>query len=159
MAHFIPCNNTTNAYKVAQLFFKEVVCLHGLPKTIVSDRDTKFMSYFWKTLWMTANTKLHFSTAHHPQIDGQTKVVNRSLGQLLRCLVHDHITTWDQVLPIAEFAYNNSVNRSTSITPFEAGTGVHSCLPIDLVPLPLEAHPIAEADNFIKHMQQIHDEV
>eukprot|EP00268_Persea_americana_P019401 TRINITY_DN19948_c0_g1_i3.p1 TRINITY_DN19948_c0_g1~~TRINITY_DN19948_c0_g1_i3.p1 ORF type:complete len:114 (-),score=16.65 TRINITY_DN19948_c0_g1_i3:82-423(-) len=81
-AHFI-LSNISDAYKVAQLFFKEVVCLHGLPKTIVPDCDTKFMSSFWKTLWMTAKTKLHFSTAYHPQTDGQTEVVNRSLGHLL----------------------------------------------------------------------------
>ena len=76
---------------------------------------------------------------------------------LLRCLVHNHITTWDQVLPMAEFSYNNSVNRSTCISPFEAVTGVRPRLPIDLVPLPLEARPCAKADNFIKHMQQIHE--
>ena len=104
-------------------------------------------------------TKLHFSTAYHQQTDGQTEVVNRSLGQLLRCLVRDHITTWDQILPMAEFAYNNSVNHSTGISPFEVVTGVRPRLPIHLVPLPLDSHPCAEADNFIKHMQQIHDEV
>ena len=82
MAHFIPFNNTYDVYKVAQLFFKEVVHLHALPKTAVSDPDTKFISYFWKTLWMTAKIKLHISTAYHSQTDNQTKVVNRSLGQL-----------------------------------------------------------------------------
>ena len=122
MAHFIPCTSTSDAYKVAKLFFKEVVRLHGLPKTIVSDRDTKFVSYFWKTLWMLSNTKLKFSTAYHPQTDGQIEMVNRSLGQLLCCLVRDHITTWDQALPMDEFAYNNTVNRSTGISPFEAVT-------------------------------------
>ena len=115
--------NTAYAYKVAQLFFKEVVRLHELPKTIVSDRDTKFVSYFWKTLWGMSKTKLKFSTAYHPQTDGQTEVINYSLENLLCCLVRDHLTTWDQVLPMAEFAYNNSVNRSTGIPPFEAVTG------------------------------------
>ncbi|XXG61997.1 hypothetical protein AAC387_Pa05g0460 [Persea americana] len=124
MAHFIPYTSTSDAYKVDKLFLKEVVRLHGLPKTIVSDRDTKFMSYFWKTLWMLSNTKLKFSTAYHLQTDGQTEVVNISLGQLLRCLVRDHITTWDQALPMAEFAYNNSINRSTGTSPFEAVIGV-----------------------------------
>eukprot|EP00268_Persea_americana_P043980 TRINITY_DN4436_c0_g4_i1.p1 TRINITY_DN4436_c0_g4~~TRINITY_DN4436_c0_g4_i1.p1 ORF type:complete len:110 (-),score=12.84 TRINITY_DN4436_c0_g4_i1:424-753(-) len=108
-----------------------------------------FISYFWKALWVTVKTKLHFSTAYHPL----TVVVDRSLGQLLRCLVHDHITARDHVLPMAEFAYNNSVNCSTSIPPFEAVTGVRLRLPIDLVPLPLEARPSVEANNFINHIQ------
>ena len=98
----------------------EVVRLHGRPKTIVSNRDTKFMSNSWSTLWTMSNTKLKFSTAYHTQTDGQTEVVNRSLGQLLLCLVVDHITTWDQVLPMAKFAYNNQVNLSIGTSPCEA---------------------------------------
>lgn len=74
IAHFIPFTNT-DAYKIAQLLFKEIVSFHGLPKTIVSDRDTKLISCFWKTLWMMAKTKLNFSTVYQQQTDGQTEVV------------------------------------------------------------------------------------
>ena len=159
MAHFIPCTNIADTYKVTQLFFKEVVCLHGLPKTIVSDRNTKFVIYFGKTLQGMSKTKLKFSTAYHPQTDGQTEVINYSLENLLCCLVRDHLTTWDQVLPMVEFAYNNSVTRSTGISLFEAVTSTKSRLPLDLVSLLVEARPSADADIFIRHMQQVHEKV
>ena len=117
------------------------------------------MSYFWKTLWLATSTKLRFSNAYNPQTNGQTEVVNRSLGKLLRCLVRDHITTWDLVLPMAEFSYDNSVNRSTRMSPFQTVTGVRLHLAADSAPLPVELCPSGEVEDFIQHMQQVHDEV
>jgi len=86
MAHFLPCKTTCDASYVADLFFKEIVRIHVLPLSIVSDRDVKFIGHFWRTLWKKLGTNLSFSSAYHPQTDGQTEVVNRSLGNLLRCL-------------------------------------------------------------------------
>ena len=87
MAYFLPCSKTSDASKIAKLYFDKIVKLYGLPKTIVSNRDVCFMSYFWKTLWHLVGTNLKFSTAFHPQTNGQTEVVNCSLSNLLQCLV------------------------------------------------------------------------
>ncbi|KAJ0967944.1 hypothetical protein J5N97_024861 [Dioscorea zingiberensis] len=141
MAHFIPCSKTADASHVAKLIFKEVVRLHGLPQSIVSDRDVKFVSYFWKTLWKLFGTQLKFSSAFHPQTDGQTEVTNRSLGNLLRCLVGEHPGLWDSLLPTAEFAYNNFVNRTTGKSPFQIVNGLTPRQPVDLIPLPPDSRP------------------
>jgi len=112
MAHFIPCSKTSDASRVVVLFFDNVIKLHGIPKTMVSDRDVKFVSYFWKTLWHKMDTKLKFSSAFHPQTDSQTEVIQRTLGNLFRCLIGENLKTWDLILPMTEFAYNGSVNRT-----------------------------------------------
>ena len=101
------------------LYFREIVRLHGIPKTIVSDRDINFLCYFWKTLWRKYDTTLQFSTIAHPQMDGQTEVTNRSLENLICCLSGNHHRQWDMVLPQVEFAFNNMMNRTTGKCPFE----------------------------------------
>jgi hypothetical protein len=106
MDHFIPCNKSDNASHVADLFFTKIVCLHGVPNTIVLDRVTKFLSYFWRTLWLKLGTKLLFSTTCHPQTDGQTEVVSRTLSTMLRAILKSNLKLWEECLPHIEFAYN-----------------------------------------------------
>ena len=87
MAHFVPQCKTDDAIHIVDLFFRDIIRLHGAPNTIVSDRDTKFLSHFWRTLWAKLGTKLLFSTTCHPQTNGQTQVVNRTLSTILRVVL------------------------------------------------------------------------
>nr|KAJ0225433.1 hypothetical protein LSAT_V11C100031580 [Lactuca sativa] len=159
MAHFVPSHKTNDASNVADLYFKEVVRLHGIPKTIVSDRDSKFLSYFWNTLWRKVGTKLLFSTSHHPQTDGQTEVTNRTLGTLLRGLVSKTQQDWDIKLAHAEFAYNRSPTYATSHSPFEVVYGVNPYMPLDLIPLPKDELVLKDANDKLKAMMKLHQQV
>jgi hypothetical protein len=159
MAHFIACHKTDDASNVADLYFREVVRLHGVPKTIVSDRDSKFLSYFWNTLWRKIGTKLLFSTSHHPQTDGQTEVTNRTLGTLLRGLVSKTQKDWDLKLAHAEFAYNRSPTYATSHSPFEVVYGLNPYLPLELIPLPQDELVHKDAESKLKAMIKLHEQV
>jgi hypothetical protein len=112
MAHFIPCHKSDDAVHIADLFFQEIVRLHGMPSTIVSDRDAKFLSHFWRTLWNKLGTKLLFSTTCHPQTDGQMEVVNRTLGTMLRAVLKKNLKMWEECLPHVEFAYNRTTHST-----------------------------------------------
>jgi hypothetical protein len=136
MAHFIPCHKSDNASHVADLFFTEIVHLHGIPTTIVSDRDAKLLSHFWRTLWLKLGTKLLFSTTCHPQTDGQTEVVNHTLCTILRAILKSNLKLWEECLPHIEFAYNRSVHSTTKLSLFHVVYGFNPRTPIDLLPLP-----------------------
>jgi hypothetical protein len=118
-AHFIPVKSTCKAIDIANIFMKEIFRLHGMPKEIVSDRDTKFTSNFWKSLMVGLETKLLFSTAYHPQTDGQTERVNQILEDMLRMHVMHQPKKWEDYLPLVEFAYNNGYQESLKMSPFE----------------------------------------
>jgi translation initiation factor IF-1 len=136
MAYFIPYHKTDNASHVADLFFNEVMRLYGAPNTIVSDQDAKFLSHFWRTLWYKLGTKLLFSTTCHPQTNGQTEVVNRTLSTMLRTILKDNLRLWEECLPHIEFDYNRSIHSTTKLSPFMVVYGFNPRAPIDLLPLP-----------------------
>jgi transposase InsO family protein len=94
--------------------------LHGIPKTIVSDRDPKFTSNFWKGLFKGFRMNLNFSTAYHPESDGQTERVNRVIEDMLRMYVMDKPSKWEDYLHLVEFTYNNGYQASLKMSPFEA---------------------------------------
>ena len=156
MSHFIACHKSDDASHIANLFFREIVRLHGVPKTIVSDRDVKFMSYFWKTLWGKLGTKLLFSTTCHPQTDGQTEVVNRTLSQLLRSMIKKNLKEWEDCLPHVEFAYNRAVHSTTELCPFEVVYGFKPITPLDLLPLPIHERVNMEASKRADFVRKIH---
>ena len=118
-AHFLPVKVTYSVDQYADLYVKEIVRLHGVPKSIVSDRDPKFTSKFWMSLQKAMGTNLKFSTAFHPQTDGQSERTIQILEDLLRACVMDFGGSWSKYLPLIEFSYNNSYQSTIGMAPYE----------------------------------------
>jgi len=119
-AHFVPINQKMSMDKLAELYVREVVILHGVPASIIWDRDSRFTSRFWQSLQKALGTELRMSLAYHPQTGGQTKRTIQSLEDLLRICVLDHLGTWSDMLPLVEFTYNNNYHSSIGMAPYEA---------------------------------------
>ena len=133
MAHFIPCTKTVNAKQLAKMVLNEVYRYHGLPRIIISDRDTRITSDFFRNLMADLRTTLCLSTAYHPQSDGNTERTHRTIEQILRSYVHTDHHGWLSSLPLAEFAYNNNVHSSTGYSPFMANYGFDPRTPASLL--------------------------
>lgn len=123
MVHLIPIRTTDTASDLALVYFREVVRLHGLPGSIVSDHDSKFTSKFWKELHRLMGGKLLMSTSFHPQTDGLSERSIRSVTQILCALVSPDQLDWYEKLPIAEFAINSAVSSTTGFSPFKLNYG------------------------------------
>ena len=133
MIHAVPTLTTVTAEGVADLFFREIYRLHGLPEVLVSDRDPRFTGLFWQALWKVLGTKLRLSSPYHPQTDGQTERANRTLEEVLRAYVGPDLNDWHRYLPLAEFAYNNSTQASTGFSPFYLNSGQHPLTPVSML--------------------------
>ena len=158
MSHFISCNKIDDASHVANLFCREILRLHGVPKTIVSDRDVKFLSYFWKTLCAKLGIKLLFSSAYHHQIDSQTEVMNHTLSTLLCILIKKNMKEWEECLRIAEYAYNRARYSTRGKSPFEVVYGFNPLSPLDLLPLPLQERTNLYASARASYIKKMHED-
>jgi hypothetical protein len=118
--HFIPLKTTHKVTNVADIFMREITRLHDIPKTIVSDRDPKFTSKFWKGLFKGFRMNLNISTTYHLEFDGQVERVNRVIEDTLRMHVMDKPSKWEDYLHLVEFTYNNGYQASLKMSPFEA---------------------------------------
>ncbi|GJZ99908.1 putative reverse transcriptase domain-containing protein [Tanacetum coccineum] len=119
-AIFMPMRETDPMDKLARMYLKEVVTKHGIPISIICDRDPRFASNFWKSLQKALGTSLDMSTAYHPQTDGQSERTIQTLEDMLRACVIDFGNGWVKHLPLVEFSYNNSYHASIKAAPFEA---------------------------------------
>lgn len=153
MVHLAATKTAVTAPQLAEIFWTTVVRHHGLPSSIVSDRDPRFTGHFWRTLWKCLGTQLTMSTAFHPQTDGQTERANRTLEEMLRSYVSFQQKDWDEHLVAAELAFNASKHASTGFTPFYLNGGREVSVPLDLA---LEEARSARQPDAATRIQQLH---
>jgi len=162
MVILIPCKKTITGAGAAKLFFENVWKHFGLPSSIISDRDSRFLGHFWDSLWGMMDTRLKKSTTFHPQTDGQTEVVNRTMVHMLRGYNAKHPKTWDDSLPYLQFAFNRAVHGSSGKSPFETCYGYLPPSPFDVV---FSSHEVPQgkgeddrlkAQRFLEKISQIH---
>lgn len=150
MVHFAATTTSVSARELASLYVAHVFRLHGMQASIVSDRDTRINSHFWREVQRLLGTKQSMSTAYHPQTDGQTERANRVLEDMLRHYVSGRQDDWDELLPAAEFAVNNAFQASTRTTPFMLNYGQHPLTPLSLV---FPSSRVPAAKEFAEGMQ------
>ena len=137
LRHYAACKTAISAPELARLFLATVVRHHGMPECIISDRDPRFTAHFWRAFWTSLGSTLAMSTAYHPESDGQTENANKTLEIMLRSVIDFSQTDWDEHLPAAELAYNNSKNETTGYSPFYLVYGREARMPLDLALAPL----------------------
>ena len=159
MIHIAPLTKRTTAQQLANVFHQRIFLQHGLPESIVSDRDSKLDSDFWRELQQLLGTTLKMSTAHHPETDGQSERAIRTVKESLRSYVNEHGTDWIDFIANVEFAYNSSENASTRQTPFYTCYGYQPRTPAAALhpgaqPSSLSGDAVAQAEQFVQSLQQ-----
>jgi hypothetical protein len=154
-AHFIPLRHPYTVESVAWAFFGEIVRLHGLSESIVSDRDPVFTSAFWRSLFTASGSTLLLSFAFHPQTDRQTEAVNKAVGMYLWCLTGDRPHQWLRWLPWAEYIYNTAFHTALKETPFKLvyGRDPPSMCSYD----PSEVRVVAVSQTLAEHEEFLQD--
>jgi len=154
-AIFIPTYNTINAPELAKLFVAHVFSKHGVPSHVTSDRGSEFVSRFFRSLGTALDMKLHFTSGYHPEGDGQTERTNQTLEQYLRIYCNYQQSNWSDLLPLAEFAYNNAPSVTMGISPFFANKGYHPNLQVQM-----ERELVSEsAKEFVADLDELHSEL
>jgi len=154
--YFIPCREEgTTAETFARLFYRFIFAEHGLPDDIISDRGAVFDSSFWRTLSDLTRTKLNMSTAYHPQTDGSTERLNQTLEQFLRIYVNYEQNDWEDLLPLAQYTYNDTHHSAINMTPFFANKGYHPNFNISLRPTD-DKHVDISATDFAHKLSLTH---
>ncbi|MCO5581284.1 hypothetical protein L7F22_035163 [Adiantum nelumboides] len=153
-AHFLPIKKTIKADHMAKTFLAQIFKRHGMPKSIVSDRDPRMTSLFWQSLFENLGTKLDFSSAYHPQTDGQSEIANATVIDLLKSYVSDRQSEWEKYLPLVEFVYNNTIHSSIGKAPFEVIYGKPH-----LPPILLTKEKIFAADEFVRDINTAYTQV
>src|SRR6266478_7993888 len=160
MVHLVPIRTTTKASDLAWLYVCKIVCLHGLPETIVSNHDSKFMSRFWHDTHKLLGTKLLMSTSFHPQTDGASEHAICSVAQILQAMVCPDQKDWTEKIPMTEFALNSAISSSSGFTPFELNYGYPPSISPSFVPepgtMPRVKHFIARA---LWNLSNVHDTI
>ena len=153
-AHFIPVRKKIKPEHMVKIFMHNIFKYHGMPQSIVSDRDPRMTSLFWKALFENMSTTLKFSSSFHPQTDGQSEEANSTVLDLLKCYVSEHKASWEQYLPLVEYAYNNTVHSSTGKAPFEIVEGGKKVPPILHT-----KDKIFEADRYVEGWEEAYKKV
>ena len=149
---FIPTTNECSSEDLAQLFVLHVFSKHGVPSHVTSDRGPEFISRFFRSLGTALSMELHFTSGYHPEGDGQTERINQILEQYLRIYCSYQQDDWHSLLPLAEFAYNNTPHSSTGVTPFFANKGYHPNLTV----YPELELASARARTFVTNLDELH---